>query len=108
MQSSLLLSIILLSGLLIVASASAETPSGMAEATFVVHCYDVGVSALSGKPGVIAVERGWSGTREIDRVVYDPQKVSLPQLENWLRAADTYVSTLQSSINSPSEKEMSQ
>ena len=88
-------------------TATAEMPAGMAKATFAVHCYDVGVSALSGKPGVIEVKRGWSGVREVDRVVYDPQLVSLMQLENWLREADTYISTLEHSPGTEAMKEMS-
>jgi len=64
------------------------------QVTFVVHCYDVGARALEDRPGVIAVKRGWHNFREVDRVKYDPQKVSREQLENWLRDADTYVDTV--------------
>ena len=63
--------------------------------TFVVHCYDVGARALEDRPGVIGVERGWRGFREVDRVEYDPQLVSREQLEDWLRKADTYVETIE-------------
>ena len=70
--------------------------------------YDVGASTLDGKPGVVSVERGWSGAREVDQVVYDPKQVSLGQLENWLKAANTYVGTLESATNETSEKEMPQ
>ena len=108
MQTSILISALLLSGLLIVANATAEAPAGMAKATFAVQCYDVGASALTGKPGVVSVEHGWSGAREVDRVVYNPQQVSLGQLESWLKQADTYVSTLESTMNTMSEKEKSQ
>jgi len=107
MQISLFISI-MLTGLLVAINATAETPSGMAKATFAVHCYDVGASALDGKPGVVSVERGWSGAREVDRVVYDPKHVSLGELESWLKAADTYVDTLESTTKGMSEKEMSQ
>jgi hypothetical protein len=108
MHTSLLISAILLTSLLIVAGAAAEIPAGMAKATFAVHCYDVGANALSGKSGIISVERGWSGAREVDRVVYNPQAVTLWQLENWLKEADTYVSTLEAEINSTSATDMSQ
>jgi hypothetical protein len=107
MQTSLIISIIL-TGILVTMTATAETPPGMAKATFAVHCYDVGASALDGKPGVVSVERGWSGAREVDRVVYDPKQISLGQLENWLKAAGTYVSTLESATNETSEKEVPQ
>ena len=90
------------------ATVSAEPPPGMARATFVVHCYDVGASALAGEPGVISVERGWSGAREVDRVVYDPQQVSLSRLESRLREAGTYVRTLEVENKAPATGEMAQ
>lgn len=83
-----------LAGLLLAACAAAEVPSGAAQATFVVHCYDVGADALEGRPGVLAVERGWRGFREVDRVVYDPRQVTVEQMEGWLREAGTYVRTI--------------
>jgi hypothetical protein len=97
----------MLTGLLVAAGVSAEMPTATAEATFVVHCYDVGADALEGKPGVIAVERGWSGPREVDRVVYAPRDVTIKQLEAWLQAADTYGGTLEPPMNSMTEKETS-
>lgn len=108
MQKFPLIVTIILTGLMLTTGAAAEAPAGLAKATFVVHCYDVGAAALAEKPGVVSVARGWSGAREVDRVVYDPQQVSLGQLEAWLKAADTYVSTLESTMNAASEKEMSQ
>ena len=108
MQTSILVTATLLAILLVVFSAAAELPPGMAKATFVVHCYDVGAHALDGKPGVISVERGWSGSREVDRVVYNPKDVSIVQLEDWLRAAGTYVSTLEQTMSTESAKEISQ
>ena len=73
---------------------AAET--GGHEVTFVVGCFDVGASVLRGRPGVISVQKAWSGGREVDRVVFDPQKVSVPTMEEWLRDAGTYVGTEQS------------
>jgi hypothetical protein len=108
MQRPLLIPFIMMTTLLLACTATAEVPPGMAKATFVVHCYDVGVSALGGKPGVVSVERGWSGAREVDRVVYDPQVVSVMQLENWLKEADTYIMTLETIINENPAKEMAQ
>jgi len=35
------------------------------------------------------------GRREINRVVYNPGKTTLEQLEQWLRDADTYIRTLE-------------
>ena len=105
MQATRIVSATLLTLLLIALSATAEIPPGMTQATFVVHCYDVGVSALSGKPGVVSVEPGWSGAREVDRVVFDPQQVSITQLEAWLKEADPYVRTLESSMSAGSSEE---
>lgn len=108
MQSSLIISATLVSVFWLAFTVTAEIPPGMAKATFVVHCYTVGEDALSGKPGVVSVDPGWSGAREVDRVVFDPKQVSMTQLENWLKEADTYVSTLQSSMSTEPAKEMSQ
>ena len=81
-------------------NATAKSPPGAAKATFVVHCYDVGVSALEGRPGVISVEPGWSGPREVDRVVFNPGQVSVFQLETWLKEAGTYLGTLETERSS--------
>jgi hypothetical protein len=107
MQTSLAVTAILLALLLFAGTATAETPPGMAKATFVVHCYDVGAHALDGKTGVLFVERGWSGSREVDRVVYNPEEVSIMQLEAWLKAAGTYVSTLEQTMSTEPIKEIS-
>ncbi len=108
MKASILIPAIALTGLLFAAYAAAEMPGGMAKATFAVHCYDVGANALIDKPGVISVERGWSGAREVDRVVFNPGTVSLEQLEAWLKEADTYVSTLEAELTTTPEKAMRQ
>jgi hypothetical protein len=95
MHNTFTLSAALFLSLLLITANAAETPDGLAKATFAVHCYDVGANALAGKPGVASVTRGWSGPREIDRVTYDPQVVTLEQLVEWLKEADTYIGTLQ-------------
>lgn len=81
--------------LVIVTSGPAETTNAEARATFVVHCYTVGEHALMRQPGVISVEPGWRNFREVDRVVYDPAIISVGQMEQLLRQADTYVSTVE-------------
>lgn len=108
MQTSLLTAVLLTSALLIACTSVADVAPGMAAATFAVHCYDVGAGALHGKPGVLSVERGWSGGYEVDRVVYDPQIVTLQQLEYWLRQAGTYIRTLEHRVENEPEKEMLQ
>lgn len=108
MQTARVVTAILLTFLLHACTATAEVSPGMAKATFVVHCYDVGAHALEGKPGVIAIERGWSGSREVDRVVYNPEEVSIMQLEAWLRATGTYLSTEEQTMSTEPAKEISQ
>lgn len=107
MRTVIFLSAALLTGLLLSFNASADVAPGMAKATFVVHCYTVGVNALQGKPGVVAVKPGWSGAREVDRVIYDPELVTLEELEGWLKGAGTYVSTLEHTLPETPLKEMS-
>jgi len=105
MRTLILTAAMLTGALLLACSAAPEIPAGMAGATFAVHCYDVGANALDNKPGVITVQRGWSGGQEVDRVVYDPKAVSLMQLENWLKDADTYVGTLEQTMEAETGKE---
>ena len=82
--------------LLLMASCSyGEVPLGQSKATFVVHCYTVGQQALRGHPGVISVTPGWSGPREVDRVVFDPEKITVEQMEESLRRAGTYRETIE-------------
>ncbi len=66
----------------------------LAKATFVVKWYDVGVAALEGRPGVELVKKGWLGSREINRVIYDPKKISVEEMENALKINGTYVETV--------------
>ncbi|WP_020676179.1 hypothetical protein [Geopsychrobacter electrodiphilus] len=72
-----------------------------AQITFAVGCYDVGAAALKDHPGVLDVEKGWQGFREVNRVQYDPQLVKIEQLERWLQQAETWRATL------PTSKELS-
>ena len=72
-----------------------EGQNSQARATFEVHCYTVGEHALKGQPGVFSVEPGWRNFREVDRVVYDPAVISIGQMEQLLRQADTYVATVE-------------
>jgi hypothetical protein len=41
----------------------------------------VGAAALEGRSGVLSVEKGWRGASEVNRVVYDPEKVTVEQME---------------------------
>jgi len=53
----------------------------------------VGFAALDGQPGVLSVEKGWRRFKEVNRVVYDPAKITIEQMEKRLRDAGTYRAT---------------
>jgi len=76
-----------------IAAGAYAAEKGDREVTFAVGCYDVGASALQGQPGVISVEKGWLGGKEVNRVVFDPAKISVPALEERLKGAGTYIGT---------------
>ena len=84
----------------------AEPPLDKAHATITVHCHDVGDSALKGVPGVISVEKGWLNFKEINRVVYDPNKISVQQMENRLKKSGTYLGTATEPVPPKSRKEV--
>jgi len=65
-----------------------------AKAVFAVHCYDVGKAALEDMDGVISVERGWRGLNEINTVIYDPEKITVEEMEDALKRANTYKETI--------------
>jgi hypothetical protein len=56
---------------------------------------------LGGRPGIVGVEIGWQGSKEINRVRYDPKKVNVEMMEGWLKESGTYKETL-----SKNQKEM--
>ena len=60
------------------------------KATFYVHWYNVGKSALEGLKGVNHVTMGFKGFKEINTVFYDPKKITIEDMVNALKAADTY------------------
>ena len=85
----------ILIALLFAFCVNGETVSGQtAEATFVVHWFDVGVDALAGRSGVLSVERGWRGSSEINRVIYDPEKTDVQKIEKQLKRSGTYIKTV--------------
>jgi len=55
----------------------------------------VGKAALEGLSGVVKVERGWSGSREINIVYYDPQRITIERMVQALQKAGTYVGRLE-------------
>ena len=46
---------------------------------------------------MIAIEKGWHGIREVNRVEYDPEKVTQKQIEQWLKKSGTYIRTVSDS-----------
>lgn len=53
----------------------------------------MGKSALDGLDGVKSVTSGFSGSREINTVVYDPAKITRDQMVSALKKAGTYTGT---------------
>ncbi len=51
----------------------------------------MGASALEGLKGVKDVTKGFLGSREINRVRYDPGMVSIETMEKALKEAGTYL-----------------
>lgn len=43
---------------------------------------------------MVDVERGWQGSEEVNPVRYDPEQVSLEEMEDWLKEVETYRETL--------------
>lgn len=83
--------------LLLLGFANVDTHADDAEltqATFYVYWYDVGKAALEGLEGVKKVENGWHNFKEINRVSYDPDAVTIDEMEAVLKKADTYQGTL--------------
>jgi len=54
----------------------------------------VGKAALEGLTGVIKVENGFKGFREINKVCYDSALITIGEMEEALKRAETYVGTL--------------
>ena len=90
----------------LILTSHAELPGDTARVTFTVHCYDVGGSALDGLPGVISVEKGWLNSKEVNRIVYDPEKISVQQMENRLKKAETYLGTVTRPVQENNRKEI--
>lgn len=90
---------------LCIGSSTYATESGDKESvTFAVGCYDVGASALEGRQGIISVQKGWHRGREVNHVVFDPQKTSVTSMESWLKSANTYIGTEPTSKLSPAKE----
>jgi len=53
----------------------------------------VGQSALEGLDGIIKVEKGFQGFKEINTVTYDPKRITIGEMEEALKKAGTYIRT---------------
>jgi hypothetical protein len=54
----------------------------------------VGKAALEGLQGVKKVEKGFSNFKEINAVYYDPAKITVEEMEEALKKAQTYRGTV--------------
>ena len=71
----------------------AEEKAGVSKVVFYVAWYDVGKAALDGLQGVIRVEKGFRGFKEINTVSYDPALITIKEMEKALKEAGTYQGT---------------
>jgi hypothetical protein len=85
---------IIMTALGLASTAYTAEDGGKATVTFMVGCFDAGASALQGKPGVISVQKGWQGGREVNRVTFDPKQISVKGMEARLKRAGTHIATL--------------
>ena len=64
--------------------------SGTSKVIFHVGWYDVGKAALEGLKGVVKVDKGFKGFKEINTVYYDPTMITIKDMEDALKSAGTY------------------
>ena len=69
--------------------------AGVSKAVFYVSWYGVGKAALDGLEGVMKVENGFRGSKEINTVFYDPAIITIKEMEKALKEAGTYGGTVQ-------------
>lgn len=53
----------------------------------------MGKRALEGLNGVIKVKRGFRGFREINTVYFDPELITVEEMEDALKQVGTYIDT---------------
>lgn len=54
----------------------------------------MGKAALEGLDGIRKVTNGWRDFTEINTVYYDPQKITVKEMEKVLKKAGTYKKTI--------------
>jgi copper chaperone CopZ len=57
----------------------------------------VGKAALYGLEGVKSVQSGFKDRKEANTVIYDPEKITIEEMEKVLKKAGTYIGTKKSS-----------
>jgi len=67
-------------------------------ASFTVLWYDVGKAALEEREGVFDVQRLFKGSSEVNTVKYDPAKITVEEMETYLKRAGTYIGTLEKPV----------
>ena len=70
--------------------AHADNP-GVSKAGFFVAWYDVGQAALEGLNGVKQVKKDFRGFKETNTVYYDPNIITIKEMEAALKKAGTYL-----------------
>jgi copper chaperone CopZ len=76
-------------------TASSSQKDGESNVVFLVRWYDVGKEALEGLKGVKKVEKGFHNSKEINTVYYDPNVITIEEMEMALKKAGTYLGTLE-------------
>jgi hypothetical protein len=52
------------------------------------------LGALEGFKGIKRIDKGFHNSREIDIVYYEPSTITIEEMEDALRKADTYLGTV--------------
>lgn len=65
--------------------------NSLADVAFASHCFWVGETEIGQIDGVVTTEAGWLEGREVTRVVFDPSILSLQQLADQAREADSAI-----------------
>jgi len=68
--------------------------AGTAKVVFVVHCYDEGKDTLKVMKGILKIDRGFRHFREINTVYYDPNVITVEEMEKALKSVGTYKETI--------------
>jgi copper chaperone CopZ len=72
---------------------------GFSRLVFKVKCYDEGKAALQGLKGIQKVETGFHYVSETDTVYYDPNIITIEEMETALKKAGTYLKTMKKERN---------